>query len=117
MPPGPTWASEVTACSTHSVLSGSFMARILALFPTLILCNRTDLLDQRGEPVMRVAVAGATGRVGSDTVAALERAGHQTVPVSRAAGVDAYAGTGLDEALRGADALVDATNTAAQDEA
>jgi uncharacterized protein YbjT (DUF2867 family) len=66
---------------------------------------------------MRVAVAGATGRVGSNTVAVLERAGHQTVPVSRAAGVDAYAGTGLDEALRGADALIDATNTSTQDEA
>jgi uncharacterized protein YbjT (DUF2867 family) len=66
---------------------------------------------------MRVAVAGATGRVGGNTVAALERAGHQPVPVSRAVGVDAYAGTGLDDALRGADAVIDATNTSSQDEA
>jgi uncharacterized protein YbjT (DUF2867 family) len=66
---------------------------------------------------MRVAVAGATGRVGGNTVAALERAGHQPVPVSRAVGVDAYAGAGLDDALRGADAIIDATNTSSQDEA
>ena len=66
---------------------------------------------------MRIAIAGGTGRTGRLTIAALDRAGHQTVPLSRAAGVDAYTGSGLDDALRGADALVDVTNTAAGDEA
>ncbi len=66
---------------------------------------------------MRIAVAGATGRIGQLTIAALERAGHQTAPVSRAAGVDAYTGAGLDTALKGADAVIDATNTSSGDEA
>jgi len=66
---------------------------------------------------MRIAVAGATGRIGQLTVAALERAGHHAVPVSRKAGVDAYTGDGLDAALQGADAVIDATNTSARDEA
>jgi uncharacterized protein YbjT (DUF2867 family) len=66
---------------------------------------------------MRIAIAGGTGRIGRLTSAALESAGHQTVPFSRAAGVDAYAGRGLDDALRGADALIDVTNTLAADEA
>jgi len=66
---------------------------------------------------MRIAVAGATGRIGQLTVGALERAGHEAVPVSRSAGVDAYTGAGLDAALRGADAVIDATNTSARDEA
>ncbi|HTU04393.1 MAG TPA: NAD(P)H-binding protein, partial [Trebonia sp.] len=66
---------------------------------------------------MRIAVAGATGRIGQLTVAALERGGHQTVQVSRKAGVDAYTGDGLDGALRGVDAVIDATNTPVQDEA
>ncbi|HLH85129.1 MAG TPA: NAD(P)H-binding protein [Trebonia sp.] len=66
---------------------------------------------------MRIAVAGATGRIGRLTVAALERAGHEPVPVSRGTGVDAYAGTGLDAALRGADAVVDATNISSNNEA
>jgi hypothetical protein len=48
---------------------------------------------------MRIAVAGATGRIGRLTIAEQERAGHQPVPISRSAGVDAYAGTGLDAAL------------------
>lgn len=66
---------------------------------------------------MRIAVAGATGRIGQLTIAALERAGHQTVPVSRRAGVDAYTGSGLDTALRNADVVVDATNTPATGQA
>jgi uncharacterized protein YbjT (DUF2867 family) len=66
---------------------------------------------------MRIAIAGGTGRIGRLTITALDRAGHQTVPLSRAAGVDAYAGHGLDDALRDADAVIDATNTQSQDEA
>lgn len=66
---------------------------------------------------MRIAVAGATGRIGQLTVAALKGAGHQAVAVSRKAGVDAYTGDGLDAALQGADAVIDATNTSSQDEA
>jgi uncharacterized protein YbjT (DUF2867 family) len=64
---------------------------------------------------MRIAVAGATGRIGQLTVADLEQAGHQTVPLSRRAGVDAYTGDGLADALRGVDAVVDATNTPSAD--
>jgi uncharacterized protein YbjT (DUF2867 family) len=66
---------------------------------------------------MRVAVVGATGRIGALTVAALERAGHEPVPVSRSVGVDVRSGAGLAEALAGAAAVVDASNTPAHDEA
>jgi uncharacterized protein YbjT (DUF2867 family) len=66
---------------------------------------------------MRIAVAGATGRIGRLTITALERAGHQAVSVSRRAGVDAYTSAGLDDALKGADAVIDATNTSARGEA
>jgi uncharacterized protein YbjT (DUF2867 family) len=59
---------------------------------------------------MRIAVAGATGNVGGLTVAALERDGHQVVGISRALGVDLTTGDGLDAALAGVDAVVDATN-------
>ena len=66
---------------------------------------------------MRIAVAGATGRIGRLTIAALEGAGHQAVPISRAQGVDAYTGGGLADALRGADALIDVMNIPSQDRA
>ena len=50
---------------------------------------------------MRIAVAGATGNIGSLTVAALERAGHEVVGISRKQGVDLVSGEGLDRALAG----------------
>lgn len=59
---------------------------------------------------MRIAIAGATGNIGSLTVAALERDGHEAVRVSRSLGVDLTTGAGLDDALAGVDAVVDATN-------
>jgi len=58
----------------------------------------------------RIAVAGATGRVGRPTVEVLEEAGHDVVPMSRATGVDVVTGEGLDEALAGVEAIVDASS-------
>ena len=58
----------------------------------------------------RIAVAGATGRVGRPTVEVLEEAGHDVVPMSRATGVDVVTGEGLDEALAGVDVIVDAAS-------
>jgi uncharacterized protein YbjT (DUF2867 family) len=66
---------------------------------------------------MRIAIVGGTGRIGRLTIAALEKAGHQAVPLSRGAGADAYTGGGLAEALRGCDALIDVINNGSQDEA
>jgi uncharacterized protein YbjT (DUF2867 family) len=66
---------------------------------------------------MRIAVAGATGRIGRLTISALEGAGHQTVPISRSAGADVYTGNGLLGALGDAGAVIDATNISSADEA
>jgi len=57
---------------------------------------------------MRVAVAGATGTIGALTAAALEHAGCDVVRISRSLGVDLSTGDGLDAALTGVDAVVDA---------
>ncbi|HEX2285209.1 MAG TPA: NAD(P)H-binding protein [Mycobacterium sp.] len=57
---------------------------------------------------MRIAVAGATGNIGARTAAALEQDGHDVVRISRSLGVDLMTGEGLDEALSGVDAVVDA---------
>jgi uncharacterized protein YbjT (DUF2867 family) len=66
---------------------------------------------------MRVAVVGATGRIGSLTVAALERDGHGVRRISREEGVDVRTGTGLEPALTGVDAVIDALNSTAPDRA
>src|SRR5919106_4527019 len=56
----------------------------------------------------RIAVAGATGRVGHHVVDVLEEGGHEVVQMSRATGVDVVTGEGLREALAGVDSIVDA---------
>lgn len=58
----------------------------------------------------KVAVAGGTGVVGRYVVAAVAAQGHTPVVLSRSAGVDLVTGRGLDEALAGADAVVDVSN-------
>jgi uncharacterized protein YbjT (DUF2867 family) len=56
---------------------------------------------------MRVAVAGATGRVGRHVADVLEERGQEVVPMSRSAGVDVITGDGLDKALAGVDCVID----------
>jgi uncharacterized protein YbjT (DUF2867 family) len=55
----------------------------------------------------RIAVAGATGRVGRHVVDVLEGNGHEVVAMSRSQGVDVISGSGLAAALDGADCLID----------
>jgi uncharacterized protein YbjT (DUF2867 family) len=57
---------------------------------------------------MKIAVAGATGRLGRHVADVLAERGHEVVPISRATGVDVITGTGLDAALRGVEVVVDA---------
>ena len=64
---------------------------------------------------MRIAVAGATGHIGGLTVSALEAAGRHVVRISRSLGVDLTTGVGLDQALTGVDAVIDATNSTVAD--
>jgi uncharacterized protein YbjT (DUF2867 family) len=56
----------------------------------------------------RIAVAGATGRLGRHVVDVLEASGHEVVPMSRATGVDVITGAGLAEALAGVECIIDA---------
>ncbi|MGL4176255.1 MAG: SDR family oxidoreductase [Dermatophilaceae bacterium] len=55
----------------------------------------------------RVVVLGGTGEMGSMLVPLLRERGHEVVPVSRSSGVDVVTGAGLDDALAGADTVVD----------
>jgi uncharacterized protein YbjT (DUF2867 family) len=65
----------------------------------------------------RIAVAGATGRLGRHVVDVLRAGGHDVVPISRATGVDVISGDGLDAALVGGGCIVDAATGASADQA
>ena len=55
----------------------------------------------------RIAVAGATGRVGRHVVDVLHEGGHDVVAISRANGVDVITGEGLAAALEGVEVVID----------
>jgi uncharacterized protein YbjT (DUF2867 family) len=56
----------------------------------------------------KIAVTGATGRLGSHLVEILEQRGHEVVAIARSKGVDVHSGEGLGEALAGVDTIIDA---------
>jgi uncharacterized protein YbjT (DUF2867 family) len=68
--------------------------------------------------VRRIAVAGATGRVGRHVVDVLAERGHEVVAMSRSSGVDVVTGDGLPEALEGVESVIDvATGQSPEEEA
>src|SRR3954447_1337530 len=64
----------------------------------------------------KIAVIGATGRVGSPLVEILEQRGHDVVPITRSKGVDVVSGEGLDEALAGTETIIDTATGPAPDQ-
>jgi uncharacterized protein YbjT (DUF2867 family) len=65
---------------------------------------------------MKIAVAGASGRVGCPLVDVLREGGHEVVPMSRTHGVDVISKAGLAEALAGVDGIVDVASGPSPDE-
>lgn len=66
---------------------------------------------------MKIVVIGGSGLLGSEIVAKLREDGHEAVPASRGSGVNTITGEGLEEVLAGAEAVVDAANASAWDDA
>jgi uncharacterized protein YbjT (DUF2867 family) len=64
----------------------------------------------------KIAVAGATGRVGHHLVDILEARGHEVVAMARSTGVDVITGAGLADALEGVECIVDAATGPSPDE-
>lgn len=60
---------------------------------------------------MKIVVIGGTGLIGSKVVARLSQKGHQALAAAPSTGVDTITGQGLDEALTGADVVVDLSNS------
>ncbi|KQV76070.1 hypothetical protein ASC61_14240 [Aeromicrobium sp. Root344] len=65
---------------------------------------------------MRIAVAGSTGLVGRNVVAAATAAGYEVVGLARENGIDLTSPDGLAERLVGVDAVIDVTASPGIDE-
>jgi uncharacterized protein YbjT (DUF2867 family) len=68
------------------------------------------------ESKKKIAVAGATGRVGHHVVDVLDEHGHDVVRISRSNGVDVISGDGLADALAGVEVIVDAATGPSPDQ-
>jgi nucleoside-diphosphate-sugar epimerase len=66
---------------------------------------------------MKIVVIGGTGLIGSKLVEKLREGGHDPLPASPDSGVDTLTGEGLQEALEGAQVVVDVSNAPAWDDA
>jgi len=60
---------------------------------------------------MKVVVIGGTGLIGSNVVAKLNARGHVAVAASPASGVDTVTGEGVLDVLKGAEVVVDVSNS------
>src|SRR5437762_6898142 len=66
---------------------------------------------------MKFTVIGGTGLIGSQVVQKLTAGGHEAVPAAPSTGVDLITGKGLDQALEGAEVVVNVANSPTFDEA
>src|SRR5215212_7424095 len=60
---------------------------------------------------MKIVVVGGTGLIGSKTVAILRWGGHEVVAASPQSGVNSITGEGLNEAMAGAQVVIDLANS------
>jgi uncharacterized protein YbjT (DUF2867 family) len=65
---------------------------------------------------IKIAVAGATGRVGRHVVDLLRASAHDVVGMSRSSGVDLVTGDGLVDALVGVECVIDAASGPSPDQ-
>ncbi|MEW1748968.1 SDR family oxidoreductase [Streptomyces angustmyceticus] len=66
---------------------------------------------------MKFTVIGGTGLIGSQVVQKLTTAGHQAAPAAPSTGVDLITGEGLEQALDGAEGVINLANSPTFDEA
>lgn len=60
---------------------------------------------------MNIVIIGGTGLIGRKLSSQLQQAGHTVLAASPSSGVNSVTGEGLDQALKGADVLIDVTNS------
>ena len=64
----------------------------------------------------KLAVAGATGLIGSQVVKVASEAGHDVSGLSRSSGVDLTDPAAIDDRLQGVEAVIDVTRSPTMDE-
>src|SRR5215208_7063999 len=60
---------------------------------------------------MKIVIIGGTGLIGSKTVAILRQGGHEVVAASPQNGINTITGAGINEAVAGAQVVIDLANS------
>jgi len=60
---------------------------------------------------MKIVIIGGSGLIGKKVTALLTKAGHEAVPASPSTGINTLTGEGLSEAFKGAQVVVDVSNS------
>ncbi len=60
---------------------------------------------------MKIVVIGGTGLIGSKTLTILRQGGHEVIAASPRSGINSITGEGLNEAIAGAQVVIDLTNS------
>jgi uncharacterized protein YbjT (DUF2867 family) len=68
-------------------------------------------MPARGKDNMKIVVIGGSGLIGSRLVKNLQEQGHEAISASPRSGINSVTGEGLAQALKGAAAVVDVTNS------
>jgi uncharacterized protein YbjT (DUF2867 family) len=76
-----------------------------------------EMSRSKGRRIMKIVVIGGTGLIGSKLVKKLGEHGHEAVAAAPSSGVNSITGKGLADALKGASALVDVTNSPSWEDA
>src|SRR5256885_9925289 len=79
-------------------------------------CSETPR-PRKKETIMKIVVIGGTGLIGSRLVNQLREGGHEAVAAAPNTGVNTVTGEGLAEALQGASAVVDVSNSPSWEDA
>src|SRR6266850_5528334 len=73
-------------------------------------CSRSSKAETKNKN-MEIVILGGTGLIGSKVVNLLHAGGHEVVAASPSQGINSITGEGLTEALTGAQAVLDVTNS------
>src|SRR5690606_468987 len=60
---------------------------------------------------MKIVIIGGTGLIGSKVATRLRQLGHEVIAAAPNTGVTRITGEGLDEAIKGADVVIDVANS------
>jgi uncharacterized protein YbjT (DUF2867 family) len=66
---------------------------------------------------VKIVIIGGSGLIGSKVVRKLGEQGHDAIPASRKTGINTITGDGLSEVMKGADAVVDVSDSPSFEEA